>query len=539
MEKIIKYLYNETGQRNCGIRHYNTLVFAFEKFEISIGYTLINEVENLHFEGLDYVDDLLKDISNINFQHFFISFSEMMEDRGVFSQACSISNSLVDLVKKLNKIDETLVLKYEIKVEDPNDSGMCGYYPQYIGEIEIDYLKLDVKTLEKILHELHSFELIQLTNSYALAIGSEKKIKNTFTPQFLNTNTKVRRLGYLKLFFKFIDEKKKIPQNFINKKFEEFTLQFSSQLSDLSNNKGIIQDLSGKSAEPYISLLKEMDLITIVNRIVVPTKWLKTYLVLRDNFVDETPEVFVLDKLDKIFLMEIILRKDFFYSIVILEFLCVRETCTTHEVINNFQKLLLHRIESLLNQAAYKNEKSVSQLKEIEKRIKAWKKAEVYLEHIIMPRINWYADLDIITLSDNIITINENGKRLLSELNSWIDIEAEYVADSSDFLKKFYPHVYAKSYFGSYGVYPEKETIHRLVDQYIDESFVLFKTLAPNRVTSSQAFTFAKYLFYFKNGFSVSENYLARIVEEVYSNKYIYKFQPRYGDGYIQKIQSK
>ena len=57
-----------------------------------------------------------------------------------------------------------------------------------------------------------------------------------------------------------------------------------------------------------------------------------------------------------------------------------------------------------------------------------------------------------------------------------------------------------------------------------------------NRVTSSQAFTFAKYSFYLKNGFSVSESYLVRILEENFSNKYIYKFQPRYGDGYIQKV---
>ncbi len=536
MEKIIKYLYDTVGPKGCYFRNHDSLVFDFGKLEVSIDYNLINEEENEDFEELDNIDDLLKNISNINFQHFFISFSEMMEDRDVLSHPLSISNSLLGLVKKLNKIDETLVLKYEIKVDDPNDSGMCGYYPQFIGEIEIDFGKLDVNAIEKILHELHSFELIQLTNSYTLAIGSEKKLKNTFIPQFLNTNTKVRRLGYLKLFFKFIDEKKKVPQNFINKKFEDFTLQFSSQLSDLSNNKGIIQNLSGKSAEPYISLLKEMDLITIVNRVIVPTKWLKTYLVLRDNFIDETPEVFVLDKLDKIFLMEVILRKDFFYSIVILEFLCVREKCTTHDIITNFQKLLLQRVESLLNPTTYKDEKAVSQLKEIEKRVRAWKNAEVYLEHIIMPRINWYADLDIIKLNDNNITINENGNRLLSELNSWIDVNAEYVADSTDFIKKFYPHVYAKSYFGSYGVYPDREIIHGLVDKYINESFVKFKTLAPNRVTSSQAFTFAKYSFYLKNGFSVSESYLVRILEEDFSNKYIYKFQPRYGDGYIQKV---
>ena len=106
-------------------------------------------------------------------------------------------------------------------------------------------------------------------------------------------------------------------------------------------------------------------------------------------------------------------------------------------------------------------------------------------------------------------------------------------------LRKFYPHVYAKSYFESYGEYPNEEIINGLVDQYINQSFALFKTLAPNRVTSSQAFTFAKYCFYFKNGFSVSESYLTRIIEQNFSNKYIYKFQPSYGDGYIQKILSK
>jgi hypothetical protein len=552
MENVIRYLYNESGQRNCGIRHLNTLVFAFDNFEISIVYSFLNEVKSKDFERLEDIDDLLKDISNINFQQFFIVISESFNDRQDYDDwndkekkfyipesTNSISNSMFNLINQLTKLNKNLVLNHKVKVEDPTDEGMCGYYPQYIGEIEVDLKKINHEILEKIIEDLKSYTLVKLDNLYVPAYYNYKRPKNSFSPQFLNTNTKVRRLGYLKLFFKFINEKKKVPQSFINKKFEEFSLQFSSQLNDISNKKGVIQNLSGKSAEPYISLLKEMDLITTVNRVVVPTKWLKTYLVLRENFIDENSGAFILDKIDKMFLMEIILRKDFFYSIIILEFLFVRDTCTSQEVINNFQKLLLQRIESLIKQAAYKDEKGVSQLKEIEKRVMAWKKAEVYLEHIIMPRVNWYADLGIITLSNNVITINENGKRLLSELNSWIDIQAEYVADSTDFLKRFYPHVYAKSYFGSYGEYPSTEIIHGLVDEYITESFVLFKTLAPNRVTSSQAFTFAKYSFYFKNGFSVSESYLARIVEETFSNKYIYKFQPRYGDGYIQKIQSK
>lgn len=546
MENLIRYLYNESGQQNCYIRHLNTLVFVFNNFELSIEYSLLNEVKGDDFDRFEDINDLINDILQVNLNKFYISISESFFDREdynvkeqiiyIHQEVNSISNSMFYLVKQLIKLNKHLVLNYKLKVEDPNDEGMCGYYPQYIGEVEVDIKKINVEILDTIIKKLKSFTLIKLDNKYIPEYFNFKSPRNSFSPQFLNTNTKVRRLGYLKLFFKFITERKKIPQSFIDKKFEEYSLQFSSQLSFLSNNKGVIQNLGGKSAEPYISLLKSMDLITIVNRVVVPTKWLKSFLVLRENFIDENSEVFVLDKLDKLFLLEIILKKDFLYTIVILEFLSVNESCTTNEIMINFQNLLLKRIECLLHQAIYNDDKAISQLKEIEKRVMSWKKAEVYLEHIIMPRVNWYADLDILILNDNIVTINENGKRLINELNSWIDIKAEYVADSTDYLKKFYPYVHAKSYFESVEEYPKEEVILELVDEYINQSFTLFKTLSPNRVTSSQVFTFTKYCFYIKNGISVSESYLTRLLEEKLFNKYIYKFQTRYGDGYIQKI---
>lgn len=546
MEEVIKYLCNSVGLQGTHIRPINTLVFTFADFEISIVYEITNKSRNIEF---DEVNDLLEEISALSFLQFFISISEPFSEREDYGgwnseenkfsypqHNNSIYNSLLKLITELSKINRKIVLKHKVEIGDPDDSGMCGYYPKYIGEIEIDLSQMEFEIFQKIISALKSFEFVKLDNLYVPAYYNYKRPKNNFSAQFLNTNTKVRRLGYLKLFFSFITEKKKIPQSFINKKFEEFSLNFSSQLNELTNKKGIIQNSNGKSAEPYVTLLREMDLITVVNRVVVPTKWLKTYLTLREIFPHESSEVFVLDKIDKIFILEVILKKDFLYSIIILEFLFIREACTTNEIISSFQKLLLNRIENLLSQAAYKDEKGIPKLREIEKRVSGWKKAEVYLEHIIMPRINWFADLDLVALSDNIITINENGKRLLIELNSWVDIQGEYVADSTDFLKKFYPHIYAKSYFGSYGEYPEKEIIHGLLDEYINESFPLFKTLAPNRVTSSQVFTFAKYCLFLKNKFSVSESYLSRTVEENFSNKYIYKFQPRYGDGYIQKI---
>jgi hypothetical protein len=547
MKEIIQYLFELTGKQSSYLRDSNTIVFIINDIEITVDLSLTNDLKNNRFEDLD---DIFKNISKVNFKNFNISISESYEDRefsGEWNEdkkifyfpknTNSISNSLVNVAKKLTKIDGNLVLNYQIKVDDPNDNGMCGYHPRYIGEIELDIYKLNLDNLQLILNEINSFRFIELSKLYAPAYYNFKRPKNNFSPQFLNTNTKVRRLGYLKLFFKFINEKKRIPENFIDRKFEEFTIPYASQLDVLPNNKGVIQSLKGKSAEPYISLLKEMGLITTINRVVVPTKWLKTYFAIREEFVEENSETFVLDKVDKIFFLEIILKNDFLYSIIILEFIFLKESSTSSELINKFQALLLERINKLLGQAKYKDKKATTQLKEIEKRVKAWKKAEVYLEHIIMPRLNWFADLDLITLNGNVFKINDNGKRLLIELNCWNDIESEYVADSTDFLRKFYPHTYAKSYFESYGDYPNIEIIHSLVDEYINNSFTLFKTLAPNRVTSSQALNYTKYYLYLKNGFSASESFLTKVLEQNLNNKYIYKFQPRYGDGYIQKIK--
>ena len=43
-----------------------------------------------------------------------------------------------------------------------------------------------------------------------------------------------------------------------------------------------------------------MDLITTVNKVVVPTKWLKTFLAIRENFKADSNEAFVLDKINTI-----------------------------------------------------------------------------------------------------------------------------------------------------------------------------------------------------------------------------------------------
>ncbi|AFK04125.1 hypothetical protein Emtol_2992 [Emticicia oligotrophica DSM 17448] len=543
MEDIILYLCNLSDNQE-SFNKYHALHINIGSFQISISLNLeksfinalptINNINNL----IDFTADTsvtkfrISISNNLEKSNINETLDEVNSERNFVERPISIANTILQLVKDLSTIHDNLVSSYNFISDNSNTDKL-----KYIGEISINVQVLELKTVEKIIHSIRTAKVVNLESIYCKSYYRYEKPKNITSVQFLNTNTKVRRLGYLKLFFRFIRDRKKIPEGFIDKRFEEYSLLFTSQLNDLVNNKGIIQDFRGKSAQPYITLLKEMDLITTINRAVVPTKWLKTYLTIRDFFTDNSLEVFVLDKIDKLFFLEVILKKDFLYTSIILEFLYVRPVSSSKQIIEQFQSLLISKIKKISNQINNKNNKSISLLKEIEKRVISWKKPEKYLEHIIIPRLNWLADLDLITLDNNLIKINDNCIELVSELNSWIDIENGYVLDSSEFIRSFYPHIYSKSCNGNYGAIPKKELINSLVDEYIDQSFSLFKTLAPNRVTSSQAFTFTKYCLYLKNNISISESALSTIIEENFPNKYIYKYQSSYGDGYIQKIQ--
>lgn len=549
METVLQYLFDCSNDSECIYRDPNTIIFSINEFDVSLSF-----ISEKVFKADFYIENIkpfIKFASKSRIEEFKISISESFEDReggGKFDEQTdmfyfyenpnSIANTTFGLLSDFSKINDELILDYNFVVDDPYDEGFCGWHPRYFGDILIEPNKITLDYVKKIVSILSSTNKSELNKIYFPAYYKFKQPKNIFTEQFLNTNTKVRRLGYLKLFFEFINEKKKIPEVSISKKFEAYAQPFNPDLENASNNKGIIQNFSGQSAEPYITLLKEMDLITTINRLVVPTKWLKTFIVIRSNFTTKSENVFHLDELDKLFFLETILKTDYLYSSIILEFLFIREKLTTQELIKKFQPLLLNKLKKLTQQAVYKNEKSLNKIRDIERRVLSWKKAEVYLEHIIMPRINWLTDLGLLTFTENYIEVTENLKKLVIELNSWIDINGEYVADSSDFLRKYYPHIYAKSTKGDYGNYPDKTIIQNLCDEYINYSFSIFKTLAPNRVTSSQAFTFAKYCIYLRNGFSVSESFISKIVEEKLSHKYIYKYQSRYGDGYIQKIIS-
>ena len=84
-------------------------------------------------------------------------------------------------------------------------------------------------------------------------------------------------------------------------------------------------------------------------------------------------------------------------------------------------------------------DKSLRKLKEIKKRVQAWTKADVYMEHVLMPRLNWLYDLDILVLKNDLsFEITPQGEILMRILASFNDYTHSFnIAPQKFFEYKF------------------------------------------------------------------------------------------------------
>ena len=98
-------------------------------------------------------------------------------------------------------------------------------------------------------------------------------------------------------------------------------------------------------------------------------------------------------------------------------------------------------------------------------------------------------------------------------------------------------HLYDECYNNGNVTNPENlNLILEKMYHHIDSSFALFKTLAPNRVTASQAVNYAKYKLYLNDKIKVGSEFILGRLSEKEQDKFIFKYQEQYQDGYIQKM---
>lgn len=360
--------------------------------------------------------------------------------------------------------------------------------------------------------------------------------------EIVNTNTKVRRIGYLKALADFLTDQKKISSNFINIKFEEFCLQYQNDLSLYKNDKGLIKKtLKGTSAKPYITLANEFDFLNLLNSNYSAGKLFKVYIQVRKKLNERELNIFQLSRFDEAFFLECIFKHDLLYISCLLELVGSNSECSYTSLVEQFQNEVVKKLgeikEKLRTIAGGENVlKRTSQLME---RILNWKEPEVYLEHVIMPRLNWLLDLELLEMIDSsAIMLSPFGRNALNETKDWAKRDNERIVTVSDLLDstmiKSFNNIYSSGANISVDVISADLRIKSIVDNLIRDSFSYFKTLAPNRVTSSQAINFTKYMLFFSHEIVMDFVTLEQYLKSNDQEQFIYKHQHQYGDGYIQ-----
>ena len=372
---------------------------------------------------------------------------------------------------------------------------------------------------------------IKLPSYYSI----DNSISDDYEVSILPSNTKCRRLGYLKLMLQMLQERPKSPVISFFNNFEKYVQSYAHLLLSYNNKKGVvIETKTGNSAKPYVELAESLGLIHKTASYYELGKMGKAYLAISRavSLSDDNP--FRMSAFERAFFLEQILKKDYLYTYIIMELIC-RENFSSYKVLKQtFQKHLLRRISDLLNQDEIVDSSKLLKLKVIERRVKAWDKPMTYLEHILMPRINWLYDLGFIEYANtNTFSLTHNGLRCFLNLTVWNDLDMQLVVNPINYLNSYYIRIFG--YIDNYDAKKYTSSMEDTLVSYINESFTLFETIAPNRTTFSITANYCKYMLLWHDRVILDIRDFELLLNYQLSKYYIYKYQAQYKDGYIQK----
>lgn len=401
----------------------------------------------------------------------------------------------------------------------------------YFIEIAEEFKK-DRNFITTIVALLDNF---QPTTSQNERLYQGMEVSPKYDIRHLTTNTKVRRLGYFKLILSlFKDSPLQLDKPFM-KKVGETAVSHEGELLRYKNSKGIIkQTKSGGGAKPYIDAAQGLNLITKVGNGYELGKVSRAYNALQEEC--ESP--FVMRLLDKAFFLETILRYDYLYIFTLLEYAYTAHSPSYKNLKQDYQSMLLNNLQHMKSAANRADSVKKYNIQTVEIRIREWKKPQVYLEHVLMPRLNWLYDLELIDLHDNLsFELTSEGERLFTAICGWRDIEGIYVVDSTPYLDACFMKLFEYVYSGENRVHRSKNETDEHITKYLEESFGLFKTFAPNRVTFSVFGNYAKWKLYKEIACAIDIDDIVKGFLKRNQDKYIFKFQKFYNDGYIQRIK--
>lgn len=401
----------------------------------------------------------------------------------------------------------------------------------YFIKIKEEY-KQNKQFISDIIDYLESAASNESTN---VSLLEYHEVKPRYDLRLITTNTKVRRVGYFKLMLSLFKENPLYLEKPFLKKVGEIASEHEEELLNYKNTKGIIkQTKTGGGAKPYLEVAIGMNLINKVGNGYEQGKVSRAY----NALLLDGSNLFDLDIIDKAFFLESILRYDYLYIYTLLEYAYTAQCPSYKDAKGVYQQMLLRNLRHMREGANRVDSIKKLNFQTVERRIKEWKKPNVYLEHVLMPRLNWLYDLELLVLRDNLsFDLTQQGERLFSAICGWRDVSDTTITDPSPYLDTFFMKVFADVY----GMCCHKNTSETQIDNYLkaylEESFLSFKTFAPNRVTFSVFANYAKWKLYSETGNTIDIDDIEKGFLKRNEDEYIFKFQKFYNDGYIQKTK--
>lgn len=324
----------------------------------------------------------------------------------------------------------------------------------------------------------------------------------------VQSNTKTRRLGYLKLIVELFESSNYFPITYLGKRIETDSMLYNDALQEYGNrmgdDKGLIKKTdSGSSAKPYIELLEELNLLTQVNNSYILTKQSKIYFHLNKSLKQKSDIVdsnlFQLNLLDKLFFFRQILVSDPLYIWVIIDIIFIaQQPIGTMSIKKLFVDYIKNELD--LNQRYSNNNATKRKIMELKTRISSWKKPLTYLEHIVEPRINWLVDLGILELKqeskEKRYYFSNSGLNLINVLFEIFDKTLNKQLILQSVINNHYFYIF------NYIFDLNKNNCDldaSKIDDYLLEAFQVFRTDAPNRIAASQGIDYVCFKSFFED----------------------------------------
>jgi len=541
MKEAIKYLYNE-GKYNSMVKVCNNeLWFNMSNYWVVIKLSSLlclnlNEddipysIEELPFENLSKIKpDIIESVTIQSGE--FIPDDE--EETNMHEHYRPYTYITAEISKNLNLDFPDAIISSKTEYYCVAESLMCpeGWEYGLILIVSKDYWNNT---------ELYKYCTLLFDKASEIGVPlfyhTPNKPKDNYEIKVLSSNTKARRLGYLKIILDMFQAYPKVSISQINTRLEEYADKYKDYLYSYKNNKGeIIQTRTGNSAKPYIELAENLGLIHKTVGYYSLGKDGRVYNEVKHHLSHNNQNPFVLDDFDVIFFMELLLKEDYLYLYTIITLAHSIANISYSYLQSNFKVYLLKRCELYIdNIKSNQSFDKIQSIKNRARRIHDWKKPDVYMEHVIMPRLNWLYDMDVISLNKDLsFDLTSKGKLLCYNLSIWNDINFCEIVSPIWFIDNYFMQM-IDVVLGK-GGNKFSPSDYSNIKKYIDNSFSLFKTLAPNRVTFSQMSKYVRYMLYLKENKLIEAEDIKNIFSDIDFFEYTYRYQKQYEDGYVQK----